>query len=231
MDIKKPVSPSGNPIEVRPIRRDELGKIVLRCYPDGGKLESLFKTQGTIGIAAWDRETCVGLLHCYSLNLPGGMNPYWPEWNKPWWLNYLSSGALHINGKVWCHACCHVGRTLEAMAVSDNPDPKYFGKGIGTALCQASISWAQEHGYKAVLADSNPDKLFNLAIWHGGLPWTTYAKLGFTEVRAEVEGDELPDWAQGNSPPEVMQEIQAAIASGRPKSDFRCRLMMLQLGT
>lgn len=229
MKNQNPTSPSGNPIDVRPIQRHELGQVVIRCLPDGGKIESLFKTQGTIGMAAWDGKTCVGLLHGYALNLPGGMNPYWPEWNQSWWLPYVLSGALDINGKVWCHACCHVGRTLEAAAVSDDPDPKYFGRGIGTELCKASIEWARTNGYKAVLATSNPDKLFKLAIWCGGLPWTTYAKLGFATVRAEVEGDELPYWAQGNSPPEVMREVQDALASGRPRTDFRCRLMMLML--
>ncbi len=136
---REATSPSGNPIIVRPIRRSELGQVVIRCLPDGGKIESLFKTQGTVGLAAWDDQTCVGLLHGYSLDLPGEMNTNWPEWSQPWWLSSVLGGTPPLTGCVWCHACCHVGRTLEASAVSDNPDPKYFGRGIGTALCKASI--------------------------------------------------------------------------------------------
>jgi hypothetical protein len=30
-------------------------------------------------------------------------------------------------------------------------DPSYFGRGIGTAMCRASIDWARRHGYVAVL--------------------------------------------------------------------------------
>ena len=229
MKEQRPISPSGRPIEVRPILRNELGQVVIRCLPDGGKIESLFKTQGTIGLAAWDGRTCVGLLHSYALDLPGGMNPNWPKWSQPCWLPRVRGGELGMTGRAWCHACCHVGRTLEASAVSDDPDPEYFGRGIGTALCEASIDWARRNGYKAVLAGGVPDKLFELAVWHGSLPWTTYARLGFETVQAEVEGDELPDWAQGNSPPQVMREIQDALAGGRPRTDFRSRLMMLRL--
>lgn len=229
MNDERPKSPSGRPIDVRPILRSDLGRVVLRCLPDGGKIEALFATQGTIGIAAWDGETCVGLLHGYDLNLPGGMNPYWPEWSRSWWLPDVLSGDPPLAGRVWCHACCHVSRTLEAASVSDDPDPKYFGRGIGTALCKASVGWARENGYAAIVAEGKPDNLFKLAVWHGGLPWTTHARMGFETVRAEVEGDELPDWAQGNSPPEVMKEVKEALVSGRPQGDFRCRLMMLRI--
>lgn len=230
MNDRTPVSLIGNPIAVRPILRRELGQIVLRCLPDGGKIESLFKIQSTIGLAAWDGETCVGTLHGYALDLPGGMNPYWPAWSQPWWLPGVVAGSLGLTGRVWCHACCHVGRTLEAAAVSDDPDPRYYGRGIGTALCKASVAWARENGFSAVLADGQPDRLFELAVWHGGLPWTTYARLGFETIRAEVDGDELPGWAQGDSPPHVMRAVREALASSRPRADLRCRLMMLRLG-
>jgi GNAT superfamily N-acetyltransferase len=216
-------------VEVRPIRPDETGRIVMRCYPDGEAVVRLFDRQGTIGMAAWDGDICVGLLHGYAIDVPGAGNPDWPDWNRPAWVSRVLAGELGLTGRVWCHACCHVGRTLAAADESDAPDGQYFGRGIGTALCRASVEWASENGYAAVLADGKPSALFQLAVWHGGLPWTTYAKLGFESSWREAKDDELPGWAKGNSPPEVMDEVRAALASGRPPTDLPCRLMVRRL--
>lgn len=65
-----PTSPDGSPIDVRPIRRDELGKVLLRCLPDGYRIETMFKTQEVIGMGAWDVDKCIAQLHCYRLILP-----------------------------------------------------------------------------------------------------------------------------------------------------------------
>ncbi len=239
-----PVSPDGGAITVRPIVPDELDRMVLRCWPGRDVLDRLFVEQGTIGMAAWEGKKCVGLLHCYHIVLPEGTG-WESRWGANWWsgevddpTDYVFTDRLRwgpgktdlgLTGEVWCHACCHVGRTLEAAATSDDPDPRYFGRGIGTALCRASVAWAREHGYVAVLARGVPDGLSELAVWAGALPWTTYAKLGFRKVDPAGEAGELPLWAQGDCPPEVMEEVQAALRAGRPAREFHERLMVLDL--
>jgi hypothetical protein len=95
-------------------------------------------------------------------------------------------------------------------------------------LCQASIYWAREHDYQAVLAPGTPAGLFEFAAWAGGLPWRTYQKLGFVDAALEV-GDDLPEWAKGNSPPEVMESVRTALAAGLPQREFHSRLMVLRL--
>jgi len=222
-----PTSPTGTPIEIRPIKRDELGKVLLRCLPDGGRIETIFKTQGTIGMAAWDGQQCIAQLHCYKLTLPGGSADLWPDWSRPSFIDDLLNGTLDISGPIWCHACCHVGRSVESFTQSDAPDSRYFGRGIGTALCQESISWAREHGYKAVLASGTPDGLIEFSQWVGGLPWTTYKKLGFSAVQIDGMTD-LPHWAKGAAPPEVMAAVEIARTAGRPKQEFHTKLMVLK---
>jgi hypothetical protein len=74
----------------------------------------------------------------------------------------------------------------------------------------------------------HPRSLFEFAVWAGGLPWTTYQKLGFVDAALDV-GDDLPEWAKVNSPPEVMESVRAALAAGRPNRDFQSRLMVLRL--
>jgi GNAT superfamily N-acetyltransferase len=230
----EPTSLEGDPIEVRPILRDELTSVPLRCFPGPEVIDRMFENQGTIGMAAWNDTVCVGQLHCYRLDASTGN---WPDWNRPWWLGPVLEGAFDLGRPLWCHACCHVGRTLESaaaeergMGIQKGIDTRYLGRGIGTALCKASVVWAAKHDYGAVLASGHPDRLYSFAVWCGGLPWTTYEKLGFSVAATEVDGDELPGWAQGDSPPEVMKEVHAALVKGRPAKELQSRLMVLKPG-
>jgi hypothetical protein len=62
----------------------------------------------------------------------------------------------------------------------------------------------------------------------GGLPWTTYQRLGFADETFELS-DDLPDWAKGNLPPEVRKEVETALATGRSKRELHSKLMVLRL--
>ena len=228
MNIITPTSPNGSSIEISPIRREDLGKVLIRCLPDGYRLEKLFKTQEIIGIGAWDGDKCIGQLHCYRLILPHGSADLWPAWSRPSYVEGILNGCLGISGPVWCHACFHVGRSIESFAHSDDPDSRYFGRGIGTALAQVSVHWAKEHDYEAVIAPGTPDGLFSFSVLAGGLPWPTYQTLGFTDETFETD-DDLPEWAKGNAPPELMKDVEAALATGRPKREFHSKLMVLRL--
>jgi len=240
-------SPNEVPITIRPIRPHEIDRIPLRCWPeDHATLMRLFKNQGTIGMTAWEDDRCVAQLHCYRISLPHGDNADWPPWNHwwspSWWSEAAQKAGLELGGAAWCHACCHVGRTLETFQKETSPDsttdtsgirkgtdPSYFGRGIGTALCKASVQWAWEHDYAAVLALGAPKGLFEFAIAAGHLPWTTYAKLGFESISLISNATKLPNWAQGHGPPEVVSEAQSALAAGWSVQDFYERLMVLDL--
>ncbi|MBT3267766.1 hypothetical protein HN371_11460 [Candidatus Poribacteria bacterium] len=213
---------------VRPIEPADTGSIVMRCWPeDAAARRRLFATQHTIGMAAWDGDVCVGQLHCYAVDFPTVENSDWPEWNQ-WWSGVEGFRAPRA-GRAWCHACFHVGRTVAKARVDDSPDETYFGRGIGSALCRASMTWAHDAGYAAVVAPGSPPALPAFGTWAGGLPWTTYAKLGFTQVGTLGPPDELPAWARGESPPHVMAEVRGALAAGRDPATFVAQLMMLDM--
>jgi hypothetical protein len=86
-------------------------------------------------------------------------------------------------------------------------------------LVKASVRRAKEHDYEAVIAPGTPDALFSFSVLAGGLPWTTCQKPGFTDETFEPIND-LPDWAEGDVPPEVMKDVETAIAMGRPTREL-----------
>jgi len=227
-------SPYGKPIEFRPIMPTDIGNVSLRCFPeDRSVIERLFTEQGTIGASAWEGDTCVGQLHGYRVDLPSGHSPYWPSWNKWWGTVERTPEATRLvntfNGKAWCIACSHVGRTLKGDSSTDRPDPAYFGIGIAGALLQATVDWAPDNGYRYVMAMGAPAGCRELSIWWGSIPWTTYEKLGFDGVRLDGGLNELPPWMDDPVPPEVDSERQRVKVDGREPHEYWPRLMILKL--
>lgn len=123
----------GTLISVRPIDRSDLDRVVLRCCPDRRTLDRLISEQGTIGMAAWDGDRNVAQLHCYRVTAPDGK-----EWQAAehgamggsmganWWTESdrvfdgwgqwgPSKSELGLSGAIWCHACFHVGMSLETF--------------------------------------------------------------------------------------------------------------------
>ena len=234
----------GTPITVRAIEPTELDRIVLRCWPDRQTLDRLFTAQGTIGMAAWDGDRNVAQLHCYRVTAPGGKEwqaarhgPGGGAMGANWWTesDRVFDGwgqwgprktDLSLSGPIWCHACFHVGRTLDDPEAND---PRYLGQGIGTALCKTSIQWAREHGHVAVVAPGAPDGVPEFTSWYGHLPWTTYAKLGFRDYAVPPEeADRLPNWATGGVHEPIASEIKNALQN-RLAHEILERVMVLDL--
>jgi len=108
-------------------------------------------------------------------------------------------------------------------------ESRYFGQGIGTAMCKESVHWAREHGYAAVVAPGAGDGLVEFARWYGHLPWTTYAKQGFRAYPVPPdEIGELPGWAKGEAHEPIASEIKNALQR-RPVNELLERLMVLDL--
>lgn len=46
----------------------------------------------------------------------GELSADWPDWNRPWWRARPPEAIAALPGPVWCHACLHVGRTLQSSS-------------------------------------------------------------------------------------------------------------------
>ena len=224
---------SESDVVVRPIEQSDIDCVAGTCWESRETQMRLLEQQGILGMAAWQGPLCVGLLHCYSVTLPKWDDTNFPgydrkrpvSWPLGWPLLAANEKGLRFDGPVWAHACFHVGFSGPDARHADRA---YFGRGIGTAMCRASLQWAREHGYAAVLAQGGVKTAPEYNVWMGCLPWTTYAQMGFDCLALEEDDRQLPWWAKGEASPEVMKQVQAAVDSGCEANALCTRLMVLR---
>lgn len=223
----------GSEVVVRPIGREDLDCISGACWENRETQIRLLEQQEILGMAAWQEDTCVGSLHCYRVSLPDWNDTNFPgygrkrpvSWPLGWPLVAAKEKGLSFAGPVWGHACFHVGF---AGPAAKRADSAYFGRGIGTALCEASVRWARENEYAAVIAQGGTKAAPEYNVWMGCLPWTTYRRMGFECLAQEAEGRELPWWAKGEASPETMKQVQECMDAGTDASELCTRLMVLR---
>jgi GNAT superfamily N-acetyltransferase len=224
---------SDNEYTIRPIEAADLDLISRACWDSREMQAHILEQQGILGMAAWQGDLCVGLLHCYRITFPSWDDSVFPEygrvrpvsWPLGWPLLAAKEKGLRFDGPVWGHACFHVGFAGPDARFADR---SYFGRGIGTALCQASAQWAREHNYAAVLAQGGTKIVPEYNVWMGCLPWTTYARLGFASLALEEDGQRLPWWAKGEASPEVMEQVRQVADEGCDASALAAHLMLLR---
>lgn len=218
---------------IKPITEDDVECISGTCWDSDRTQKRILAQQGILGLAAWQGDLCVGLLHCYRVSLPRWDDALFPaygrksprNWPLGWPLLAAKEKAVRVEGPVWAHACFHVGFVGPE---SEHADRAYFGRGIGTALCQASIQWAREHDYAAVLAQGGTKAAWEYNVWMGCLPWTTYARLGFDCVAVEEDGQRLPWWTEGEATLAVHDQVQQAVSQGCDPTALCARTMLLR---
>ncbi len=219
-------------ITIRPIYADDLEAVAAMCWENRETQLRILAKQEVLGFGAWDhRNTCVGSLHCYSVTLPDWDDSDFPgygrarleDWPLGWPLLAARKKGLEFAGPVWGQACFHVGilpNTWQAQ-------PKYFNKGIGTALLEASVAWARDHAYAGVIAHGGPRTIPAYNVMMGCLPWTSYAKLSFETMAYEEDGERLPWWVETRGET-IKAQVDGATSEGRDLEDIVARLMVLR---
>ena len=218
--------------EVRPITGEALDRVNAKCWENRGAQLKILEQQEILGFGAWDGDDCIAQLHCYRVSLPGFDASLFPgyarnrleSWPLGWPLLAAQAKGVSYDGPVWGLACFHVGLLPRAL----DADPDYFRRGIGTALMNASVRWAREHNYAAVLAHGGSIALSEYNIWMGSMPWKVYEAAGFESVAIEEGAARLP-WWRDKAHPEFSREIDEALAQGYTPNDLcaRCRIKEL----
>ncbi len=217
---------------IRAVEKSDLDNVSGACWESRGAQLRLLDRQGILGMGVWEGDTCVGLLHCYSVTLPAWDDSDFPgygrarpqSWPLGWPLLVAREQGLAFDRPVWGLACYHVGYKVGARG----PDPAYFRKGIGAALLGSAVNWGREHGYAAILAHGGPRAVPAYNVWMGCLPWTSYLALGFGCLAMEEGGQRLPWWARaGGASPEAVAQVEEAVSAGKAPAELCARAMLL----
>jgi GNAT superfamily N-acetyltransferase len=106
--------------------------------------------------------------------------PYVPGTTSPdgindplYWMDF-GNHAPPLPERTLALFCFHVGQ-LEAGAARD---PRYFGRGMGTGLLDATLAWARDSGFGAIVAKATP-ATWPIPRFMGGMPAGVYASRGF----------------------------------------------------
>ncbi|MGC9347396.1 MAG: hypothetical protein ACP5JG_04580 [Anaerolineae bacterium] len=218
---------------IRPIYADDLDDVSGMCWENRETQQRILEKQEILGIGAWDDENvCVGQLHCYEVTLPEWDDSDFPgygrarleDWPLGWSLLAAREKGLEFDGPVWGHACFHVGVLPDTLQA----DTEYFRRGMGTALLEASVAWAQKHNYDAIIAHGGPRIIPAYNTMMGCMPWTSYAKLGFETKAFEEDAERLPWWAETKGEG-IKAQVNRALAEGHEIKDIVARLMVLRL--
>lgn len=155
----------------RLLTEDDIGQVPLQHQGSPEEVLERVKTCGSSAMLAFEGNSHVGQLQ---------FRPYIPDTMSPnglhdplYWMDFQGH-APALPDKTLALFCYHVGQLRD----TDERDPRYFGRGIGTQLLDRTISWATTSGFNAVVAKgltSHPP----LIQFMGGMPEAVYGSRGF----------------------------------------------------
>jgi GNAT superfamily N-acetyltransferase len=183
--------------------------VPLQCQGEPAEVRERLQRTGSSAMLAFDGERCVAQLQ---------FRPYEADTRSPdgvhnplYWMDYPAGfSAVAPSLSLFCF---HVGQTESAP---EQRDPRYLGRGIGTALLRHAIDWAGSHGYHSVIAKGLAP-CWPVIQYMGGMPWPVYEAQGFSEVlRYHDEGlrEVLDEILLGAYGARRLSELTAAVEEG-----------------
>lgn len=166
-------------IRFRPMTAQDIGRVPLDCHGEAADLAARVCDLGAAAILAFDGDQHVGQLqfrkHRPELRSEKGVfSPdYWGD---------FAGRAPPLPERTLAVYCYHVGQLTDGK----ERDPRYQGRGLGGALLDEFIVWAQANGFAAIVAKAMPADPVVMQFM-GGQPEHVYAAKGFTCVDRWVD--------------------------------------------
>ena len=167
-------------IELRLMRAEDVGAVPLVHQGTADEVLRRIEELGTSAVLAFDDGRHVAQLQ---------VRPYEPGTRSPdglddplYWMDFADRSPSVPDGAVAVF-CYHVGQVDD----SDERDPAYWGRGLGLALLDALLAWADDTGL-AVVAKGVPEDRAVMT-YLGGQPASAYEARGFAVAAAWVDED------------------------------------------
>jgi len=146
--------------------------------------------QGIASMLAFQGQRCVGQLYLQEYD-PAFRDPKGWIGHRPF-ADFQIAEPLGLNGRFLTLGCYHVGWRPDW-----SKDESLWGRGIGTALLRAVITWYHEqHAIDGLMSWGLVAGSHELLQWMGQMPHTVYRRFGFQVIKAlhdpridEVLGD------------------------------------------
>ena len=164
----------------------DVGRAPIDCQGSEEEVRARIADLGASAILAFDGEQHVGQLQFRrydpALRSPNGIRA------PAYWGDFHQAEAPPLPPRTLNLFCYHVGQ-LEA---GDARDPRYHGRGIGVALLEQYLQWADASGIEATVAKAVPP-FRPLGVLMGGHPAPIYEDHGFETVARWCDRD-LCQW-------------------------------------
>jgi len=158
----------------RPLERAEIEDVPLSCQGTREQVVERIAEVGSSAMLAFEADRHVGQLqfrpYISGTTSPDGIN------DPLYWMDF-GSHAPPLPERTLALFCYHVGQLESGSA----RDPRYFGRGMGTDLLDATVLWARSSGFQAVVAKGVPPT-WPIPQFMGGMPPGVYASRGFEEA-------------------------------------------------
>ena len=168
-----------NNISYRPMVADDVDHVPIGCQGERSVLLARIDELGSAAILAFENAQHVAQLQFrrYDRDLRSTEG----IWNPDYWGDFGDQGPElpYATLSVFCY---HVGQTDD----TENRDPKYQGRGIGLALLDYLLEWAEAQGFEAIIAKCTPPERPVMGFM-GGQPPEAYIARGFEKVASWVD--------------------------------------------
>lgn len=166
-------------INYRPMMMDDVEYVPLGCQGSRDNIKQRIHELGASAILAFDGEQHIGQLqfrqYDADLRSPDGL------WDPLYWGDFgeHAPDLLQNSLSVFCY---HVGQLEDTEA----RDERYQGKGIGLAMLDSLLVWAEKGGFEAIVAKCTPADRPVMSFM-GGQPADAYCERGFELVASWID--------------------------------------------